>query len=339
MSIKSLLNDLSTTLRSDNANAFYPILKDSNIEGLDPASAGMTLENMINTIKTFSSDMMPALNTLLKSRWVSEVNTNYDFKTNESYGIPQGFFAFNGLLQSLSCPNVINIPSYFCFNCTNLTTASFEKAVSIGNGAFTYSGVTNLSFPLVTRIGGSSSNTYDTLLSSVPGAFAECTKLQSIDLPLFTTKGLLDNGLFYNCKSLVTVNIPNYTGVNILNDVMSQKDFYGCSALSKINIPKMQVVGEQCFYNCTNLITVKMEEVTEIQSNAFTRCSNLKTIVLNNEVPPSIQDNTFNNTPFSSGSSNAFIYVPDDFISVYEEDTNWCAYAGQYKPISEYVEV
>lgn len=339
MSIKSLLNDLSTTLRSDNANAFYPILKNSGIEGLDPASAGMTLENMINTIKAFSSDMMPALNTLLKSRWISEVNTNYDFKTNESYGIPQGFFAFNGLLQSLSCPNVINIPSYFCFNCTNLTTASFEKAISIGNGAFTGSGVTNLSFPLVTRIGGSPSSSYDTILSSIPGAFAECTKLQSIDLPLFAIKGLTDNGLFYNCQKLTTANIPNYTGVDTLNNVISQKDFYNCTSLSKINIPKMQIVGDQCFYNCTSLTTVKMEEVHEIQSNAFAKCKNLKTIVLNNETPPSIQDNTFNNTPFSYGNSDAFIYVPDNSISIYEKDTNWCVYVGMYKPISEYVEV
>ena len=101
----------------------------------------------------------------------------------------------------------------------------------------------------------------------------------------------------------------------------------------------MQIVGDQCFYNCTSLTTVKMEEVHEIQSNAFAKCKNLKIIVLNNEMPPSIQDNTFNNTPFSYGNSDAFIYVPDNSISTYEEDTNWCVYVGMYKPISEYVEV
>lgn len=339
MSIKSLLNSLSTTLRSDNANAFYPILKDNNIEGLDPTSNGMTLENMINAIKIFSNDMMPSLNLLLKSRYVSDITTNYSFKSDENYGIPQGFFAFSGLLQNLNCPNVINIPSYFCYNCTNLTTASFEKAVSIGNGTFTNSGVINLSFPLVTHIGDSSTNPHDTLLSTIPGIFQDCTKLQSIDLPLLVNKNSKDNGLFYNCNNLISVNIPNYTGINILNESMSQKDFYNCTSLTKINIPKMQIVGEQCFYNCKALTTVKMEEVYEIQKNAFSRCSNLKTIVLNNESPPTIGNNAFYGTPFNSFSSEAFIYVPDDFISVYEKDTNWCIYAGMYKPISEYTEV
>jgi len=49
---------------------------------------------------------------------------------------------------------------------------------------------------------------------------------------------------------------------------------------------------------------------------------------------PLVRTAGFNTTPIGSGSG--YIYVPDDLVTAYQADTNWHAFAGKIKKMSDY---
>lgn len=78
-------------------------------------------------------------------------------------------------------------------------------------------------------------------------AFADCTILQTINLPNSVTE--IGDYTFENFTSLQYINIPD----NVTD--IGNFAFKNCTSLSSINIPKnIQHIGVRAFANCKNLI-------------------------------------------------------------------------------------
>jgi hypothetical protein len=168
MSIKSLLNDLSYAIRgkSNPTYALWPLLDSSEISGLHPNAAGMTLENMIKAIKTY----LERYNSILRHRLlpstqdsITALNTDIKFNTISDTNGPIGFFAFEDRATSLTCNEVYRVPPYFCYGSSSISSIDFPKAEIVHAGAFVgMDNLTSVNLPLLHTC--SLSNTHNVMI-------------------------------------------------------------------------------------------------------------------------------------------------------------------------------
>lgn len=165
------------------------------------------------------------------------------------------------------------------------------------------------------------------------GAFQNCTSLKTINLP--DTITTFKSGIFNNCNSLPSIHLPESLVGDLPNNAFNK-----CRSLSNITIPVgITSIDYGCFEYCSALAKVTvLGNITSIGGFCFDNCSKLVTLVMSNitQVPTMTGVNVFNNTPISKGTG--YIYVPDDMVDSFKSATNWSSFAGQIKPISEYVE-
>ena len=164
----------------------------------------------------------------------------------------------------------------------------------------------------------------DRITTVKDGLFTNCTSLTTVDLPECTSIG---KDAFYGCKSLTTIDLPECTSIG-------EHAFNNCTNLTTVNLPKCTSIGEYAFENCPNLAIVNLPKCTFIGQFAFQYCPNLTTIILsNNQVVTLGSINAFNNSAISR--CIGYIYVPDNLVNSYKTATTWSTYANQIKPISE----
>ncbi len=147
--------------------------------------------------------------------------------------------------------------------------------------------------------------------------------MASIEIPKSVTS--IGGAAFYGCSSLTSIEIPE--GVTSIGGAA----FYECSSLTSITIPdgvtkiasfepEYEVTDkfEGAFENCTSLTSVTIGScVDTIESQAFYGCSKLKEVTCLAEVPPTIEDETFEKTP-----TNKTLTVPCNAIEAYK-DSDW----------------
>ena len=137
-------------------------------------------------------------------------------------------------------------------------------------------------------------------------AFEDCRSIQSItfggapagapgrfNAPAASASQLrrIGNWAFYNAHELQNLEIPE--GVTEIGDGA----FYGCTYLEEMVLPSsVQSIGDNCFALCAKL--------TKITCNAVT--------------PPAIEAKTFFDV-----KRQIPVYVPDEAVSAYEDDTYW----------------
>ncbi len=168
----------------------------------------------------------------------------------------------------------------------------------------------------------------DNLLHIGYKSLAECVKLQSINIPANVTK--IDDRAFENCRSLKTITFGGQSagapGRFEAPAAASQLQtignwaFYNCHELQNLTIPEgVTEIGDGAFYGCTYLEDLTLPaSVQSIGDNTFALCAKLQKIVVNASVPPTIQAKTFFDV-----KRQIPVYVPDDVVSQYENDTYW----------------
>ena len=132
---------------------------------------------------------------------------------------------------------VTRVNSYAFYYRTNLTSANFPNATSIGNRAFSgCRDFTTANFPAVTSIGSY--------------AFNSCTGLTTTNFPVVTSIGTYG---FTTCTGLTTANFPAVTSI-------SNYGFIGCSNLTALilrNTTKAATLGGSSAFNQTPIVSGK----------------------------------------------------------------------------------
>ena len=142
-------------------------------------------------------------------------------------------------------------------------------------------------------------------------AFADCSSLASIDIPVDVTS--IEYAAFNRCGSLISIVIP--TGVTSINEYVLSE----CSSLSSIVLPDgVTSIGGHAFTNCYSLASINLPDgITSIGEMAFYDCKSLTSIILPNGLK-SIGSEAFEYCPFNS------IVFPDGLTSIGSNAFSYC---------------
>lgn len=103
------------------------------------------------------------------------------------------------------------------------------------------------------------------------------TMIKSFDeLQYFTSLTSLPRQAFYECKVLVSVQLPE----NLLE--IESSAFSGCGSLKELELPEgLEILGGSVFYDCANLSGIVIPEgVIRLEGSTFSGCSNLSNVQL-----------------------------------------------------------
>ena len=155
--------------------------------------------------------------------------------------------------------------------------------------------------------------------------------------------GGLPSYSFANCKSLVSIHLPNLT------TLYATHCFDGCSALTMACFPKLGTGSTQytytaTFYNCSSLQSADLGTLGDtsrgrgLNNQDFYGCTNLKTLILrkNDAICALGNISCFQNSSIASGGNGCTIYIPkalydhlgDGSSLDYKAATNWSTVDG-----------
>lgn len=202
-----------------------------------------------------------------------------------------GSYAFYNCqnLTDIVLPDALkDVKEYSFSRCTSLKTMIFGgQTISIERYAFSETAIESILFPNTMRVigeyafdgcGSLKTLSINNARVSIEGrAFGNCINLKDVDLgnaieSLGTTDWYVSydhqyGGAFYNCSSLVRINIP--TSLTSIGD----NSFDGCKSLREVTLPETIVsIGNGAFYGCViNEITLP-SSLTSIGDGAFYSC-------------------------------------------------------------------
>ncbi|MBQ3804227.1 MAG: leucine-rich repeat protein [Prevotella sp.] len=189
--------------------------------------------------------------------------------------------------------NVKNINPYACYMNNNIKSIDISNDGSIGQFAFSQTGMEKAIIKNNGGIGNSAFSSCPKLKTVELGqditsigssAFQNCTKLGSIEIP--DNVKTLGSNAFYGCTSLKSAKTGN--GISLLNT----QTFSDCTSLENVeigtNITKISGKSRTysdygCFYNCRSLEQIQVPgNVKEIEDYVFNGCTGLKNVIIDN---------------------------------------------------------
>lgn len=100
-------------------------------------------------------------------------------------------------------------------------------------------------------------------------AFMNCTALQEVTLP--DDVRVIGSSAFFGCAALTTVNLSQVTWINL-------NAFYECTSLEMLILDNVTEIGREVFYGCTSLKTLKIPKCTRFTPYIVTGCKALTRI-------------------------------------------------------------
>ena len=100
-------------------------------------------------------------------------------------------------------------------------------------------------------------------------AFVNCTALQEVTLP--DDVRVIGSSAFFGCAALTTVNLSQVTWINL-------NAFYECTSLEMLILDNVTEIGRETFYGCTSLKTLKIPKCTRFGNYIVTGCKALTRI-------------------------------------------------------------
>lgn len=146
--------------------------------------------------------------------------------------------------------------------------------------------------PNLTSINMSNLNTISYSVQGEKGLFKNCTKLSNVVLNGLTTINRQNvsttetEQTFYNCTSLVTINLPNLNSIEGIYKQGNFSTFENCSNLKNVYLPKLNTIRNignsyerkiRIFANCKSLEFIELPNLVSINgiNNMFDGCENL----------------------------------------------------------------
>ena len=251
--------------------------------------------------------------------WCSSLKS-IEFPANTTR-IDQSAFYRSGL-ESLDFTTItsekVYIEGYYTFAaCENLKSVKANGNLQFGSASlYTFQDCKALE---TFTIGGSG----DDFITITPDAFRNCEKLHTFEVYRLRGSGEINemDSVFVGCKSLKEF-APTHCELNKIG----YSCFSGCESLENVNITQEKPlrINDEAFKGCTALQNLVFSDLTAIDSpaigsKAFTGCSSLASITFTSETPPTVSNDSFEETHYS----NTVIAVPDERYSVYAADAFW----------------
>ncbi len=204
---------------------------------------------------------------------------------------PRSFYGCTGLTSITLPENTVTIGSYAFYGCigipsiiipdsvTAINSHAFEKCSLLGSVVFSQQlvDIGANAFAECTLL--VEANLPDTVVGLGEGAFRECTSLTTFRYPasLIRRNSQYDNGylydgnIFYNCKNLRTIVVPE--GVTIIPSGL----FMNANYIRTIELPStLKEIHKAAFKNCISIRTINIPDgVEEIRAEAFSGCTAL----------------------------------------------------------------
>ena len=124
------------------------------------------------------------------------------------------------------------------------------------------------------------------------------------------------NGVFYSSNITRFNELQYFTGL----DMIYEDDFVDCQQLVAVTFPPtVTTIDASSFSNCHSLTSLTLgENITDIGGYAFSGCEGLWFIKVENQNPPAVGNNAFNDV-----DGDIPVYVPCGTLSVYQNATGW----------------
>ena len=100
-------------------------------------------------------------------------------------------------------------------------------------------------------------------------AFSNCTALQEVTLR--DDMKVIGGGAFFGCAALTKVNLSQVTWINL-------NAFWECTSLETLALNNVTAIGREAFYGCTGLETLKIPKCTQFGNYIVTGCKALTRI-------------------------------------------------------------
>ncbi len=172
-------------------------------------------------------------------------------------------FAKCDVLENINLENVKIVLDYGLYQCASLTCddisgADLSRMYAIGKYAFAETRLKEVNLTKLSRVS--------------EGAFADCTKLTTVELG---EKTRIAPKMFRNTA---------ITNIVLYSDAISDEAFKGCKELTTVEIRNnISYLGKEAFSECTKLNEVIFDgDCEEIAEFAFNKCTSLETFKLPN---------------------------------------------------------
>lgn len=150
---------------------------------------------------------------------------------------------------------------------------------------------------------------------------AYCEKLKSVNLPNVTS---LQQSAFAYCYELTDIKFEKISGSYFS---IPQYCFDTCKKLKKADFPQRVVISSSAFKSCYSLVALIIRGTSSdissfIGSSHFANCYHIL--------------GTVNSTYNPEGLKDGYIYVPRALVDAYTTDSDWSAYATQFRALEDY---
>lgn len=161
-----------------------------------------------------------------------------------------------------------------------------------------------------------------TTIRSRSACFRNCKQLKSVSFPNLTD-GWATSDFFNGCSALTDVNLPKL-------DWMHSSFLRYCTSLELGVFPKVTGLNAWCFNGDTNLHTLDFGALEAINNYDEFSKSNLSVLIIRTTSKVCTLGNagSFSNTPFASNGTGGKLYVPQSLISSYQSANNWSTILG-----------
>ena len=209
--------------------------------------------------------------------------TNMPYYSNSIIG---EFAGCTNLISICLPPNVTTLTSTFN-GCTNLEYINLPSTITtLAGNAF--QGCSKLAISV----------NLPNLTSISKYAFFGCSSITSItslgSITSIPGGGANYDGTFRGCTSLTSVTLPS-----TLSSIGGSA-FWGCTALTTINLANVQTIGRNAFELCTSLNNIDLSGAATIEQIAFRDCSSLTTVTHSGQGTFTVGNESFRRCPLST---------------------------------------